>query len=205
MRKRKQDSKLIIALEWMCGIALGVALISTTWACFVYRDRNGSFFPNQMNSKISSSPSSSSDSLLPAATPIPDGSNLQMDPNATSETPVPKQSQVDPLKNVSVAGFKTLHIAADTPNVTVDFYNPSKNENEFLMTFELLLPTADGLQESVYSSGLVEAGDHITAITLSHPVARGVYEKCVLRIQPYFVADRSPANTAEVVFTLYAE
>ena len=205
MRKRKQDSKLIIVLEWICGFALGVAIITTTWACFVYRDRNGSFFPKQMNSKVSSSSSSTSDSFLPASTPIPDGSNLPMDPNATSETPVPKQSQVEPVKNVSIAGFKTLHIAADTPNVTVDFYNPLSNENEFLTTFELLLPTADGSQESVYSSGLVEAGNHITSITLSHPINRGTYENCILRVQPYFVSDRSPANTAEVVFTLYAE
>ena len=114
-------------------------------------------------------------------------------------------TQSEPIKNVSVAGFKTLHIPADTPNVSVDFYNPESNKDEFLMTFELLLASADGSYESVYSSGLVEAGNHITSITLARPLARGTYENCVLRVQPYFVADRNPANTAEVVFTLYAE
>ena len=205
MRKRKQDSKLVIVLEWICGFALGLSLITTTWACFVYRDRNGSFLPKQINSKITSSSFSTSDSLLPSGTPIPDGNKLQMDPNATSETPVPKQSQTEPVKNVSVAGFKTLKIPANTTEIPVDIYNPSSNEGQFLMTFELLLPTVDGSLESVYSSGLVEAGNHITAITLSHPISRGTYEKCILRVQPYFVADRSPANTAEVVFTLFAE
>ena len=205
MKKKQGASTLVMVLEWICGFALGIALISTTWACFVYRDRNGSFFPKMMTNNASSSSVSTSDSLLPVSTPIPDGSKLQPDPNATSETPVPKQTEPESIRNVSVAGFKTLHIAADTPNVSVDFYNPSSNEGNFTMTFELLLPSTDGSHESVYSSGLVEAGKHITAITLSHPVARGIYENCILRIQPYFVSDLSPANTAEAVFTLYAE
>lgn len=203
MKKKQGVSTLVLVLEWICGFTLCLALISTVWACFVYRDRNGSFLPKQNTED--SSLLSSSNMLLPASTPVPNGSKLQLDPNATSKTPVPKQTLTEPIKNVAVAGFKELHIAADTPNISVDFYNPSTNEDAFLMTFELLLPKADGSHESVYSSGLVEAGNHITAITLSHPVAHGIYENCILRIQPYFVSDRSPANTAEAVFTLYAE
>ena len=204
LRKNKQGNKLIIILQWLGGFVLGLAIISTIWACFVYRDRNGSFLP-KLNAATASNLSSSSDMNLPASTPVPDGSKLQLDPNATSETRMLNSTQSEPIKNVSVAGFKTLHIPADTPNVSVDFYNPELNKDEFLMTFELLLPSADGSYESVYSSGLVEAGNHITSITLARPLTRGTYENCVLRVQPYFVADRNPANTAEVVFTLYAE
>ncbi len=204
MKKKQGVGTLVRVMEWICGFSLCLALISTIWACFVYRDRNGSFLP-KLNTDVSSLSFSSSNTILPVSNHIPDGSKLQLDPGATSETPVPKQTQTEPIKNVTVAGFKTLHIAANTQDVSVDFYNPPSNKGKFLMTFELLLPTAEGSQESIYSSGLVEAGNHITAITLSHPVARGTYEKCVLRIQPYFVSDRSPANTAEVVFTLFAE
>ena len=204
MKKKQGVSTLIRVLEWVCGISLCLTLISTIWACFVYRDRNGSFLPKLMNSHKSSPPSSVSDSLLPAATPIPDGSKLQMDPNATTETPVPEPMPSGDLKNVTIVGFKTLQIAAETRNVSVDFYNSIDNKDEYLMTFELLLPTDSGTHESVYSSGLVEAGNHITSITLSHPVLRGTYENCVLHIQPYYVSNRAPANSANIVFTLYA-
>ena len=204
MKKKQGVGTLVRVLEWICGLSLCLALISTIWACFVYRDRNGSFLP-KLNTGVSPLSFSSSNTILPVSNHMLDGSKLQIDPNATSETPVPKQTESEPIKNVSVAGFKTLHIAADTPNVTVDFYNPASNEGEFLMTFELLLPATDGSHESVYSSGLVEAGKHITEIVLSHPIARGTYENCILNIQPYYVSDRSPANSAEAVFTLYAE
>ena len=107
--------------------------------------------------------------------------------------------------NISIPGYESLDFKAGKTKQSVDFYNPESNKDEFLMTFELLLASADGSYESVYSSGLVEAGNHITSITLVRPLTRGTYENCVLRVQPYFVADRNPANTAEVVFTLYAE
>lgn len=204
MKRKKQDSTLVIVLEWICGFVLGIALISTAWSCFVYRDRNGSFLP-KLNNKVDSQPSSVSGSLFPVATPVPDGNSIPLDPNATESTSSLQQVQGEALKNVSVVGFKTLKFAADSTQVSVDFCNPVDNAGEYLMTFELLISNPDGSLESVYSSGLVEAGNHIRSITLSHPIARGVYEDCILRIQPYFASDRSPASTSEVVFTLYAE
>ena len=200
--KRRRESTLVVILEWICGIAAVLALVSTTWASFVYKDRNGSFLPKLDSPKVTATMEAGS---LPAGrNQIPNANSLEMDPNASSATPVPQQSQGEAIKNVSIAGFKTLRIAANTTEVTVDFYNPPSNEGEFLMTFELLLPAAGGY-ETVYSSGLVDAGQHIRNISLSHPVAAGTYENCILRIQPYFTSDRSPANTAEVSFTLFAE
>ena len=204
MKRKKQESTLLVVLEWICGFVLGLALITTIWACFVYRDRNGSFLP-KLNNKESSQSSSVSGLVLPASTPIPNGSNLQLDPNAAPETPPPQQAEGEALKNVSIVGFKTLKFAANSTEVSVDFYNPAANAGEYLMTFELLVSNPDGSLESVYSSGLVEAGNHIRNITLSHPIMRGTYEDCILRIQPYFASDRSPASTSEIVFTLYAE
>ena len=109
------------------------------------------------------------------------------------------------MKNISIAGFKTLRIDANTTNVSVDFYNPEHNEGLYQMTFELLLPSSGGSYESVYTSGRVEAGKHIREIALSHPVPRGTFENCILHIQPYFISDGKPANTADITFTLYAE
>ncbi len=204
MKKKQEVSTLVKVLEWVCGFALGIALISTTWAWFAYRARNGSFFP-KLNSGASSPSYTFSDSLFPASTPIPDGSKLQMDPNAIKKTSTSQETQGEVMKNVSIIGFKTLSINADTTSVSVDFYNPSSNEGEYLMTFEFFLASEDGSLESVYSSGLVEAGNHIRNITLSHPIPKGTYDNCILRIQPYFVSDKSPASTSEIVFTLFAE
>ncbi|MBQ3372662.1 MAG: hypothetical protein IJG40_05930 [Oscillospiraceae bacterium] len=199
--KRRKDNKLIVVLEWICGIALVFALITTTWAMFEYKDRNGSFLPKM--DKPSESPAVS-DGVLPAAiTPPPDASKLEMDPGATSETPAPQQIEEEE-NGVCVAGFKTMRIAANKTEIAVDFENPPENEGEYLMTFELLFPISDGSYETLYSSGLVEAGQHIRNINLLHPIAAGTYENCILRIQPYYVSDRSPASTAQVNFTLYA-
>ena len=200
MRKRKQDSKLVIVLEWICGFALGVALISTTWACFVYKERNGSFLPKMDNRSLVSS---DSDTIHEEITPPSD--IIQWDQMDIPETPAPNQPQDETEKGVSIAGFKTLRIDANTTNVSVDFYNPSVNGGTYLISFEFLFPGQDGSYESIYSSGMVEAGYHIRNITLSRPIPRGTYEDCILRMQPYLVSDGSAANTADISFTLYAE
>ena len=203
MKRRRKESTLIVVLEWICGIAVICAIVTTTWASLVYRDRNGRFFPEMESSRVTSNEEAKS--LSSAVTHLPNANNLEMDPNASSATPIPQQTQGETIKNVSIAGFKTLKFAANTTEVAVDFYNPTSNEGEFLMTFELFLPTASGDYENVYSSGLVDAGQHIRNIRLSHSVSKGTYENCILRIQPYFTSDGSPASTAEVSFTLYAE
>ena len=202
--KRRRESTLVVILEWICGIAAVLALVSTTWASFVYKDRNGSFLPMIEPPKKASSTMETAESLPVGRTTIPNANNLEMDPNASAATPVPQQMQGETVRNVSIAGFKTLKIAANTTEVTVDFYNPEANEGEFLMTFELLLPTADGY-EMVYSSGLVDAGQHIRNISLSHPVAVGTYEDCILHVQPYFARSGEPTNAAEIRFTLTTE
>ena len=201
--RRKKENTLLRILIWICSFAIVLALVSTGWAAVVYRERNGSFLPKFESSD--SAPAPDERITFGAPTPPPDAGSLERDPNATSDAPAPKQTQETDQKDVSMMGFRTLKIAANTTQVDVDFYNPPSNEGEYLMTFELLFPTEGGSYESVYSSGLVAAGEHIRNITLSHPVGQGKIDNCILRIQPYYAASKAPANSAEVVFTLYAE
>ena len=204
MKKKQEVSTLVKVLEWICGVTLCIALFSTIWACFVFRDRNGSFLPN-MNNKDSASSFSTLGTLPAGQHSGLNAFSIPVDPNATFESPALQQTQGESLKNISIAGFKTLRIDANTTNVSVDFYNPEYNIGIYSFTFELLLPSPEGSYESVYTSGMVEAGKHIRNITLSHPVPGGTYENCILHIQPYFISDGKPANTADITFTLYAE
>ncbi len=200
--RMKKGNTFVLVLEWICIFAIVLAMVSTIWAAIVYKERNGSFLPKMDSTK--GSVSKNAEVLSVAKTPLPNANNLEMDPNASLATSAPLQIQEEE-KGICVAGFKTLKIAANQKDVTVDFENPIENEGRFLMTFELLLPTVGESYESVYSSGLVDAGQHIRNISLLHPITAGTYEDCILRIQPYFTSDRSPANTAEVSFTLFAE
>ena len=204
MKENQKVSTLVKVLEWVCGAALCLALFSTIWACFVYRDRNGSFLPS-LNNNGSAQSAPISKTLPAGQNSIPSAFSIPSDPNATFESTSLQQTQRESQKNISVAGFKTLRIDANTSNVSVDFYNPEHNAGVYLMTFELLLPSFEGSYESVYTSGTVEAGKHIRNIALSHPVPRGTYENCILHIQPYYISDGKPANTADITFTLYAE
>lgn len=198
---RKKPGKLLKTLLYL-GIAVCTfAFVANLFAMMKYLNEHGSLLPGGENvpDAIIIRPPDFHAPLTPA---IPDGNDIPIDPGASDSAPAPVASQ---NKNVFISGFKTLAVQADSNDVSVDFYNPSDNEGEYLMTFEMLLPTQTGSYESVYSSGMVEAGKHIRNISLSHPIPRGTYERCILRVQPYFAKDRAPANTAEVNFTLYAQ
>lgn len=199
----QKHSKLFKVLVYTCLVLLLVVGITNLFAMMKYLNLHGTLLPKK-ETVISPSPEIllTPDSVHPGP-PAAGWGSLTIDPNATNELP---QSLIpnNPVKDVSVAGFKTLRIPANTKDVSVDFYNPSSNEGEFLMTFELLFPMPDGTRLSLYSSGLVEAGKHIRNISLAYPVPAGTYENCVLRVQPYFISDQTPANTADVVFTLTA-
>ena len=99
---------------------------------------------------------------------------------------------------VTVPGWSSITIPANTTEVTVDFYNPTNNDGYYYMTFELKL--ADG--ESLYQSCLVRAGDHIQHITLSHGLAAGTYD-AVVHVQPYTADDAMTAtNNADMKLQL---
>ena len=111
------------------------------------------------------------------------------------------QEPVDPSKNITLPGWVTLTIAADTTNIKkgIDFYNPDANEGYYYLTFELLVDIeGDGNYVSIYQSGLVEAGKHIQKITLSRSLSAGTYNARVF-IQPYKIDDLDvPLNNGNV-------
>ena len=115
---------------------------------------------------------------------------------------------VDPSQNITMPGWASLTIAADTTEITsgVDFFNPEANEGYYDMTFELFVDVnGSGDYTSLYKSGLVYAGNHVQKITLSQPLSAGTYDAYVA-IQPYKTGDQSvPLNNGNVQIELIVQ
>lgn len=193
----KKPSKLLKALLYIGTLVCVFAFVANLLAMIRYLNEHGTLLP-----KTEVTPAQiiiqASDIVIPS--PPPDEWSLPIQPG----DPLIPDPPVDPIGDVAIAGFKTLKIPANTKDISVDFYNPSSNEGKFMMTFELLFPMPDGTRLSLYSSGLLEAGNHIRNISLDYPIPQGTYENCILRIQPYLISDHTPCNTANVTFTLAA-
>ena len=127
---------------------------------------------------------------------------------ATVEPIAPEQEQgafqaetVEPVKNITMPGWASITLAADTTEITsgVDFFNPEANEGYYDMTFELFADTENnGSYVSIYKSGIVYAGNHVQKITLKQALSAGTYAAYV-HIQPYLKGDQSVAlNSGDV-------
>ena len=198
--KCSKPVKVLLCIVIVCLMFTGFANL---FATMKYLNLHGSLLPPRKEAATETVPAGPDAGVKSSPPKASDGRLLPKESGTSSEAPA-LQAPAAPVKGVSIAGFKALTIPAGTTEVPVDFYNPSSNEGEFIMTFELLFPMPDGTKLSLYSSGTVDAGMHIRNISLSHPVPQGTYENCILRIQPYFVSDGSPANSADVKFTLTA-
>ena len=176
--------RVLTAVLFVIAIAAGVL------AYFTHENAGNSYMP------VAVAPNSTDGS--PA---IPDGAALPIQPN---ETPAPERIDAE-MQNVAIPGWRVITIAANTTDVVVDFFNPEDNAGAFYLTFAIEMPGQNGAKETLWSSGLVEPGSHVRNITLSRPVEAGEYAGCTLHVQPYFMSDKTPANNADMEFTLVAQ
>lgn len=125
------------------------------------------------------------------------GEKLKADPNAGEYVEPEKQEEEN--DGVSVPGWSSLEIPANTSEVTVDFFNPEENEGKYSLTFELRLPDeSEQGYEVLYTSGLVDAGLHIQHINLSRGLEAGVYD-AIIHVQPYRMDEnQTPTNNADL-------
>jgi hypothetical protein len=121
-----------------------------------------------------------------------------VDPNASGYE-AEETAETASAPGVTIPGWGSLTIPADTTDITVDFYNPESNEGYYDLTFELQLPDdSEQGYEVLYTSGLVEPGLHIQHITLSHGLSEGTYH-AVIHVQPYKQdEDHTPTNNADM-------
>lgn len=123
--------------------------------------------------------------------------SLKADPSA-GEYVEPEAEETE-NGGVSVPGWSSLNIPADTSEVAVDFFNPEANKGKYSLTFELRIPDESSQgYEVLYSSGLVDAGLHIQKINLSRGLKAGVYD-AIIHVQPYRTDDNLTAtNNADL-------
>ena len=123
----------------------------------------------------------------------PSGGGLIIDSGAGDYVkPTPSESTIIP--SVAVPGWSSITIPANQQTVSVDFYNPERNEGLYYLTFKLILSSTG---EVLYESNAVPPGKHIQTITLSRALPAGTYD-AVVHVQPYRMSDETPANNADV-------
>lgn len=185
-RKKNQKSTLLRVLETICGFLFAIALMLLIWDIYLKKgDTLKSFEVNlphpTQNEEVSKTP------------------DMHVDQNAVEEKKVKMENSG---RNVAIPGYKTMSFKAGTNTVFVDLFNPDKNSGYYYLTFELKIPDSKGNYETLYKSDLVEGGKHLYQITLNHALLAGVYEHCILHVQPYTINDLTPTNNADVEFTL---
>ena len=101
-------------------------------------------------------------------------------------------------QGVAIPGWGSITIPANQQTVSVDLYNPGKNEGLYYLTFKLILSDTG---EVLYESNAVPPGKHIQSITLTRALPAGTYN-ALIHVQPYRMSDETPTNNAELKTTL---
>ena len=102
--------------------------------------------------------------------------------------------------SISIPGFESATIPADTVTVPLRLYNPDTND----CYLEILIELTDGDAE-LYRSKLLRPGQELTSVTLNRGVPAGRYG-AVLRYYAYSTDGAfTPLNGADVPFVLIVE
>jgi len=110
-----------------------------------------------------------------------------------------QDKSIKQVQSITMPGWESIKLNANSTSASVDFYNPSENTGLFHMTFELKLKDTN---ETLYKSGLVKAGDHLRNITLKRGLPAGTYD-AIVHIQPYTADEAmSATNNADVAVKL---
>ncbi len=172
--KEKEDKKEDKKSKWLKWVCIILALLLLLLLCFKGCGNFPGIAPNMNISNL-----------------------LELDPNAGEYKETPKAD--NKAQGIAIPGWNELYLQKDTKEVTVDFYNPDANEGKYYLTFEIRLPdNSEQGYEVLYKSGLVQSGNHIQNITLSHELKLGTYD-ATIHIQPYKMnQEQTATNNADI-------
>lgn len=102
------------------------------------------------------------------------------------------QSDVIDFPEVTMPGYSSLTMKANTTKIdTINFFNPSKNDGWYDLSFELEVDTNnDGVYETIYKSAKIAPGYRIDDFTITNGLSVGTYPARIL-IYPYYVKNDS--------------
>lgn len=116
------------------------------------------------------------------------------------EKPDSQQAQSGVTDGIEIPGYKSVTIPAGTKDVSVELVNPEENTVYFQISF--YLPETD---ETIYTSKLIQPGQHLYEITLDKAMEAGEYPLTV-RYETFSADEEmAPRNGAEVNCTLIVE
>lgn len=98
--------------------------------------------------------------------------------------------------SISIPGFESMVIRANTKTVGGNIFNPSHNNCYFVAVIEL----EDGRE--IYRSGLIAPGKAIYSLTLSEPLTEGTYNATLTYYCYSLDESRTPLNGATTHFIL---
>ena len=100
---------------------------------------------------------------------------------------------------IQIPAVTGLNMRAGQLEQTVDFYNPKENSGYFVIRLCLLDDTV------IYKSGMLAPGEHITTITLSQELQRGLYRNCRMIYNCYALDGKTQLNGSNVVLEINSQ
>lgn len=132
-----------------------------------------------------------------SSTPPPSGTDSTTESTTDNELDfVPAGDNNGRIQIPAVTG---LNMRAGQLEQTVDFYNPQENNCYFVITLCLSDDT------EIYKSDMLAPGEHITAITLSQELQRGLYRNCRMIYNCYALDGKTKLNGSNVVLEIYSQ
>lgn len=132
-----------------------------------------------------------------SSTPPPSGTDSTTESTTDNELDfVPAGDNNGRIQIPAVTG---LNMRAGQLEQTVDFYNPQENNCYFVITLCLSDDT------EIYKSDMLAPGEHITAITLSQELQRGLYRNCRMIYNCYALDGKTKLNGSNVVLEINSQ
>ena len=101
--------------------------------------------------------------------------------------------------SIQIPAMTGMYLKAGQLEQTVDFYNPKDNNCFFVLSLYL----SDGTL--IYKSDMLAPSEHITDITLSQELQRGLYRNCRLVYNCYSLDGKTPLNGSNVVIEINSQ
>lgn len=131
------------------------------------------------------------------STPPPSGTDTPTE--STSDKVLDFVPAGDNNGRIQIPAVTGVNMKAGQLEQAVDFYNPKENNCYFVITLCLSDDTV------IYKSDMLAPGEHITAITLSQELQRGLYRNCRMIYNCYALDGKTKLNGSNVVLEINSQ
>ena len=116
-------------------------------------------------------------------------------PNSSTEAAADETQPLEATQSIILAGYDVIRLDAQETDQKVYFYNSDKNN-----CFIVISLIVDGVE--LYASDMIAPNTKIDSITLSQPLAAGVYDDAVIRYYCYDLYTQRELNGTDLAVKL---